>query len=176
MFNQEESDLSEWKNLCKRHPYLTNEKHLKSHHSVIPVYGAYAKLRIVPMGVVICHLINSLHKASMYGRRGLSSNVGSRSLPITTSSSFCARLWTCGKRTRARKRKDIDDTVWRVEESVRNPRENPETRTVSVPAKRALVSLMYLIHECSEHTLIHWPHGYLNDLLLLYTLQTDQAL
>jgi hypothetical protein len=78
------------------------------------------KLRIVPMGVAIFHLINSLHKASMYGRRGLSSNVGNRSLPITTSSSACARLCTCGKRTRARKREYIADTVSNVRVS-KNP-------------------------------------------------------
>ena len=66
------------------------------------------------MGVTIFHLINSLHRASMYGRRGLSSKVGNRSLPTTTSSSACARLCTCGKRTRARKRELIEDTVFIV--------------------------------------------------------------
>jgi hypothetical protein len=44
----------------------------------------------------------------------MSSNVGNRSLPITTSSSACARLCTCGNRTRARKREDIDDTLLNV--------------------------------------------------------------
>lgn len=63
------------------------------------------------MGVTICHLINSLHSASTYGRHGLSSNVGNRSLPITISSSACARLCTCGKRTRAKKREVIEVTV-----------------------------------------------------------------
>jgi hypothetical protein len=69
---------------------------------------------MVPIGVTIVHLINSLHNASMYGRRGLSSKVGNRSLPITISSSACARLCTSGKRTRARKKEYIDDTVLNV--------------------------------------------------------------
>jgi hypothetical protein len=78
---------------------------------VIPAFESHRRLRIVPVGVTICHLINSLHNASMYGRRGLSSNVGSRSLPTTTSSSACARLCTCGKSARARKKEVIEDTA-----------------------------------------------------------------
>ena len=39
------------------------------------------------MGVTTRHLDTSLHTASMYGRQGLSSNVGNRSLPTTASSS-----------------------------------------------------------------------------------------
>jgi hypothetical protein len=76
--------------------------------------GSREFMEIVPMGVAICHLNNSLHKASMYGRRGLSSNVGNRSLLITASSSACARLCTCGKRTKARKKEYNDDTVLTV--------------------------------------------------------------
>jgi hypothetical protein len=53
----------------------------------------------------------------MYGRHGLSSNVGNRSLPITISSSACARLCTCGNRTRARKSEYIVDTVLNVRAS-----------------------------------------------------------
>src|SRR6266436_1341132 len=82
-----------------------------SRHPVIPNYGTHGRPQIAPIGATMNHLINSLHKASMYGRRGLSSNVGNRSLPITRSSSPCARLCTCGKRTRARKSEIIEDAV-----------------------------------------------------------------
>jgi ribosomal protein S9 len=75
----------------------------------------------------------------MYGRRGLSSNVGSLSLPITRSSSACARLCTCGKRTSARKREYIDDTVSKVRVSKRGIREYPETQTVSEPAENEVL-------------------------------------
>jgi hypothetical protein len=75
---------------------------------------------MIPMGVTISHLITSLQKASMYGRRGLSSNVGNRSLPTTTSSSACARFWACGNRTRARKREVIEDMVSMKKDSQRN--------------------------------------------------------
>ena len=76
---------------------------------VIPVFDTRRRLRIVPIGVTICHLINSLHNATTYGRRGLSLNMGNRSLPTTTSSSACARLCTCGKSTRAIKKKVIEE-------------------------------------------------------------------
>ena len=64
-----------------------------------------------PIGVTICHLNNSLLIASMYGRRGLSSYVGSLSLEMTESSSACARCCTSGKRMSARKSEDIEETV-----------------------------------------------------------------
>ncbi len=87
------------------------------------------------MGVTICHLINSLHNASMYGRLDQSSNVGKRSLPITASSSACARLCTCGKRARARKREVIEDTV-SIVGLVRKLQNFGEICTVSKPADK----------------------------------------
>ena len=71
----------------------------------------------------------------MYGRCGLSSNEGNRSLPITASSSACARLCTCGKRTRARTKEYIADTVSKVKVSKEACVINVEPRTVSDPAK-----------------------------------------
>ena len=98
---------------------------------------------MVPMGVTIFHLINSLHRASIYGRRGLSSNVGSRSLPTTRSSSACARLCTSGKSTSARKRELIEDTVFVVGVGKKFAEISRYTvRTVSKPANRGLVSLV----------------------------------
>jgi hypothetical protein len=79
---------------------------------VIPVFKSHRRLRIVPIGVTINHLINSLHNASMYGRRDRSPNVGSRSLPTTTSSSACARFCTCGKSASARKKEFTEDKVF----------------------------------------------------------------
>jgi hypothetical protein len=81
----------------------------------------------------------------MYGMRGPSSNVGSLSLPITRSSSACARLCTCGKRTSARKREYIDDTVSNVK-SVRSICEYLEERTVSEPAENEV-----LLEPCMNH-------------------------
>src|SRR5260370_16942212 len=78
---------------------------------IIQVHNIHGRPRMVPIGVTICHLINSLHSASTYGRRGLSSKVGNRSLPITISSSPCARVCPSGKRTRARKKEYIHNTV-----------------------------------------------------------------
>ena len=49
---------------------------------------------IEPMGVITCHLSTSLHMASIYGRRGLSSNVGNRALPTTALSSACTLFYT----------------------------------------------------------------------------------
>jgi hypothetical protein len=86
---------------------------------VIPVPEAHRRLRTVPSGVTTCHLINSLHNASMYGRRGLSLNVGSRSLPTTISSSACARLCTCGKSVRARKKEIIENAVFIIVLSIK---------------------------------------------------------
>lgn len=93
------------------------------------------KLWIVPVGVTIFHLMSSLHTASIYGRRGLSSKVGNLSLPVTTSSSTCARICTCGKRTRARKREYIADTVLNVTVS-KCMHDHLGTPTVSEPAEK----------------------------------------
>jgi hypothetical protein len=83
----------------------------------------------------------------MYGRRGLSSNVGKRSLPITSSSSACARLCTFGNKTRARKKEYIDDTVLNVKVS-RCKRDYLETRTVSEPAEYIDPMVTLMISSC----------------------------
>ena len=70
--------------------------------------------KVTPIGVTICHRSNSLLIASIYGRRGLSSYVGSLSLEMTESSSACARFCTSGKRTRAKKSAVIKETVWKT--------------------------------------------------------------
>jgi hypothetical protein len=88
------------------------------------------------MGATISHLITSLQKASMYGRRGLSSNVGNRSLPTTTSSSACARFCACGKRTRARKREVIEDIVSMIDVRKRTEWQILRRSTVSKPAEK----------------------------------------
>src|SRR5258708_39890029 len=79
---------------------------------VIQVHSIHGKPQMAPIGVTICHLINSLHSASMYGRRGLSLKVGNRSLPITTSSSACARLCAFLNETRATKMESIAHPVF----------------------------------------------------------------
>ena len=87
-----------------------NGEHLKF---IIPSFRFTGLIenQTVPIGNGISHLFNSLHIASIYGRCGLSSNVGNLSLPTTASSSACARFCTCGKRTSARKREVIEDIV-----------------------------------------------------------------
>ena len=62
--------------------------------------------------------------------------MGNRSLPITRSSSACARLCTFGKRTRARKSEFIEDMVLIVGVGKKHARKCQETQTVSRPAER----------------------------------------
>ena len=81
----------------------------------------------------------------MYGRRGRSSNVGSRSLPTTTSSSACARLCTSGKSVRARKKKFIEDMVFIIVFS-KNAREYKIYARCLNRLRRGVVSAMHLYH------------------------------
>ena len=83
----------------------------------------------------------------MYGRRGLSSNVGNRSLPTTTSSSACVRLCACGKRTRTRKREVIEDTVSIIKVSKRTERRNIEKHAQCLSRLKSLVNHMCLIRD-----------------------------
>lgn len=65
----------------------------------------------VQRGITICHLRSSLQIASMYGRRDLSSKVGSLSLDITELIWVCARLCTSGWRVSATMKEDIVDEL-----------------------------------------------------------------
>ena len=86
-------------------------KTLKMRHPSNYGFAPNKNRRCVPRGTTILHLSTSLHNASIYGNRGLSSNVGSLSLPRTVSSSLCARLRTSGYCVSARNRDTIADTV-----------------------------------------------------------------
>jgi hypothetical protein len=65
-----------------------------------------------PRGVIGCHLKVSLHTASMNGNMGRSSKVGSRSLPMTKSSSSWAFFCMSGKSNIATNNDIRAATVW----------------------------------------------------------------
>ena len=66
-----------------------------------PGWSSLATINI-PNGVTGLHLWVSLHNASIKGNLGRSSKVGSRSLPVTESSSACALDCRSGRSTTAR--------------------------------------------------------------------------
>ena len=66
-----------------------------------------------PRGVTGLHLRTSLHTASTIGSLGRSSKVGSRSLPVTASSSFCTIVWTSGRIKTATKNVIMEAKVYK---------------------------------------------------------------
>jgi len=78
----------------------------------VQIFRLKYSLAGVPRGMTGCHLETSLHTASTNGRRRRSSNVGSRSRPVTASSSCWAFLMISGWSAIAKKNVIIAATVY----------------------------------------------------------------
>ena len=77
------------------------------------LYYVLHELSNLPRGPAGVHLRSSLQIASTNGSAGRSSNVGSRSLLVTASSSRCAIVWILGWSKAATKKDITEATVWK---------------------------------------------------------------
>ena len=93
-----------------------------------------------PRGVTGLHLKTSLHTASTSGSLGRSSKVGSRSLPVTASSSFCTIVCTSGRSRTATKNTITEANVYKRGLGCASILTAfAYTLTVSVPAKMCVI-------------------------------------
>ena len=112
-----------------------------------------------PRGVTGLHLRTSLHTASTSGSLGRSSKFGSRSLPVTASSSFCTIVCTSGRTRTATKNTITEANVYkRGLDCASILAALAEPLTVSVPAKERVIS---------------WPSGIDKSLACVHRSQSS---